>query len=183
MALGGVWLALVAAIVACLFLIWWPDFYTGTVTELGADGTRRAFTQSISLIEENGPQIIAVLLVPVALALIALGIVFMRAQWRWARWLLWGVTLLAWVFSVLGSFTVGAVLHAGCRSAAPRGARHAARQRPIGGADGGTRQRRGTGTGAEGERAGRSRGRGEPHPPAPLSTMWRGGVCRPPPRF
>lgn len=105
--LGGVWLALVAAIVACLFLIWWPDFYTGTVTELGADGTRRAFTQSISLIEENGPQIIAVLLVPVALALIALGIVFMRAQWRWARWLLWGVTLLAWVFSVLGLFTVG----------------------------------------------------------------------------
>ena len=106
-ALGGVWLALVAAIVACLFLIWWPDFYTGTVTELGADGTRRAFTQSISLIEENGPQIIAVLLVPVALALIALGIIFMRAQWRWARWLLWGVTLLAWAFSVLGSFTVG----------------------------------------------------------------------------
>ena len=106
-ALGGVWLALAAAIVACLFLIWWPDFYTGTVTELGADGSRRAFTQSISLIEENGPQIIAVLLVPVALALIALGIVFMRAQWRWARWLLWGVTLLAWVFSVLGSFTVG----------------------------------------------------------------------------
>ena len=106
-ALGGGWLALAAAIVACLFLIWWPDFYTGTVTELGADGTRRAFTQSISLIEENGPQIIAVLLVPVALALIALGIVFMRHQWRWARWLLWGVTLLAWVFSVLGSFTVG----------------------------------------------------------------------------
>ena len=106
-ALGGVWLALAAAIAACVFLSWWPDFYTGTVTELGSDGSRRAFTQSASLIDENGPQIIAVLLVPVALALIALGIAFMRAQWRWARWLLWGVTLLAWVFAVLGSFTVG----------------------------------------------------------------------------
>ena len=106
-ALGGVWLALAAAIVACLFIVWWPDFYTTTVTETGDDGARRAFTQSASLIEESGAQIIAVLLVPVALALIALGIVFMRAQWRWARWLLWGVTLLAWAFSLLGSFTVG----------------------------------------------------------------------------
>ncbi len=107
MALGGVWLALTAAVAAGLFLLWWPDFYTGTVTEIGADGARRAFTQSSSLIDENGPQVIAVLLVPVALALIAVGLVFMRDQWRWAHWLLWGVTLLAWVFSILGSFSVG----------------------------------------------------------------------------
>jgi hypothetical protein len=106
-ALGGVWLALITAIAASLFLLWWPDFYTTTVTETGDDGARRAFTQSASLIEEGGPQIIAVLLVPVALALIALGIVFMRDQWAWARWLLWGVTLVAWAFSLLGSFSVG----------------------------------------------------------------------------
>ena len=107
MALGGVWLALAVALAACIFLIWWPDFYTTTVTETGDDGARRAFTQSASLIEEGGPQVIAVLLVPVALALVALGIVFMRDQWRWARWLLWGVTLLAWAVSLLGSFSVG----------------------------------------------------------------------------
>ena len=107
MALGGVGLALVTAIAASLFLTWWPAFYTNTVTETGDGGARRAFTQSASLIEESGPQIIAVLLVPVALALIALGIVFMRDQWRWARWLLWAVTLVAWAFSLLGSFSVG----------------------------------------------------------------------------
>ena len=106
-ALGEVWLALVAASAACLFLIWWPDAYTEAVTEAGSDGPRRAFTQSASLIEVNGPRVIAVLLVPVALALMGLGIVFMRGQWRWARWLLWGVTLLAWAFSLLGSFSVG----------------------------------------------------------------------------
>ena len=109
--------------VAFLFLVFWPSSYTGrSVTAVAVNNgdlpSRAALTAvepgvttetfSASIVEVNGLRVVPILAIPVALtAVAAMAAIMLRTRPRFGMSLMWSSTILAVMFSILGSFSVG----------------------------------------------------------------------------
>lgn len=107
-AAGSATLALVVAVAAFLWLVFWPYSYRGeVVTELQPGGTQQRSTEYASMLQMNGRGVLIPLSVPVALAGIGSWSAGVPPQRRWGRWLLWAAIILSWGFCFLAIFSVG----------------------------------------------------------------------------
>ena len=96
-------LSLLLALGAMLFLALWPNYYRGE--EVSPEGGVVART-SASLIEENGLDVLAVLLLPVGFCLWAFVVSLLGS--RPTKAVLWVMAVLLLGFSLFTSLTVGA---------------------------------------------------------------------------
>jgi len=91
------------ALGAALFLALWPYYYRGE--SVSVDGRIIERTHA-SLIEENGVEVLPLLLLPMALCLSAWLLLFLKNQWTKA--FMWAAAILLLVFSFFTGLTVGA---------------------------------------------------------------------------
>ena len=91
------------ALGAALFLALWPYYYRGE--SVSVDGRIIERTHA-SLIEENGFEVLPLLLLPMALCLSAWLLFFLKNQWTKA--FMWAAAILLLVFSFFTGLTVGA---------------------------------------------------------------------------
>ena len=91
------------ALGAALFLALWPYYYRGE--SVSVDGRIIERTHA-SLIEENGVEVLPLLLLPMALSLSAWLLLFLKNQWTKA--FMWAAAILLLVFSFFTGLTVGA---------------------------------------------------------------------------
>ena len=91
------------ALGAALFLALWPYYYRGE--SVSVDGRIIERTHA-SLIEENGVEVLPLLLLPMALSLSAWLLLFLKNQRTKA--LMWAAAILLLVFSFFTGLTVGA---------------------------------------------------------------------------
>ena len=91
------------ALGAALFLALWPYYYRGE--SVSVDGRIIERTHA-SLIEENGLEVLPLLLLPMALCLSAWLLLFLKNQRTKA--LMWAAAILLLVFSFFTGLTVGA---------------------------------------------------------------------------
>jgi len=91
------------ALGAALFLALWPYYYRGE--SVSVDGRIIERTHA-SLIEENGVEVLPLLLLPMALSLSAWLLLFLKNQWT--KVFMWAAAILLLVFSFFTGLTVGA---------------------------------------------------------------------------
>ncbi len=91
------------SLAAALFLALWPYYYRGE--SVSVDGRIIERTHA-SLIEENGLEVLPLLLLPIALCLSAWLLLFLKNQWTKA--FMWAAAIILLAFSFFTGLTVGA---------------------------------------------------------------------------
>jgi hypothetical protein len=101
----------VLAWLAFLFLIFWPNFYSGVSETATAPGEETAVVEertSASLVEVNGYRIVFMLLIPVIVSGVALFSVYAEEKMG-ARigFTVWAAAITLMLFAGLGAITIG----------------------------------------------------------------------------